>query len=192
MLGTHYFAARYSKLAVMNARAVNVAILLLLVLELASGLGSFLFGEPDGRWLFWLHRTGGLSLVLLLVWKASIATRSYRRRGLGGSTGLSALASLLFLGSLLTGLLWAVGGLERVSVPVVGSWTVLSLHVALSLLLIPLFLAHLVLRWPRSGRADLLGRRAALRMLGLLAVGLAVLGAQEFLSALAAPPGSNR
>src|SRR3712207_2505348 len=103
MLRIHYFAVRYRKLAVMNARAVNVAILILLVLELASGLGSFLFGEPDGRWLFWLHRTGGLSLVLLLAWKASIATRSYRRRGLGGSTGLSALASLLFIGSLLTG-----------------------------------------------------------------------------------------
>src|SRR5215208_3752251 len=187
-----HVAAGYRKLPIMNARAVNVAILLLLVLELASGLGSFLFGEPDSRWLFWLHRAGGLSLVLLLAWKASIATRSYHRRGLSGSIGLSALASLLFLGSLLTGLLWAVGGLERVSVPVVGSWTVLSLHVALSLLLIPLFLAHLVLRWPRSGRADLFGRRAALRMLGLLAVGFTVLGAQEFLSALAGGPGSSR
>ncbi len=177
----------------MNARAVNVTILLLVVLELASGLGSFLFGELDGRWLFWLHRTGGLALVLLLAWKASIAARSYRRRGLGVSTGLSALAAILFFGSLLTGILWAVGGLERVPVPVVGSWTVLSLHVALSLLLIPLFLAHLLLRWPQPSRADLLGRRAALRMLGLLAVGFAVLGAQEFLSALAAAPSkSNR
>ena len=178
----------------MNARAVNVAILLLLVLELASGLGSFLSGEPDGRWLFWLHRTGGLALVVLLAWKARIATRSYRRRGLSGSTGLSALAAILFFGSLLTGILWAVERLGRIPpVPVVGSWTVLSLHVALSLLLIPLFLAHLVLRWPRPSRADLLGRRAALRMLGLLAVGFAVLGAQEFLSALAAAPSkSNR
>ena len=94
----------------MNARVVNVANLLLLVLELASGLGSFLSGEPDGRWLFWLHRAGGLALVVLLARKAMIATRSYRRRGLSGSTGLSAVAGILFLGSLLTGLLWAVGG----------------------------------------------------------------------------------
>src|SRR5215217_6058221 len=67
-----HVAAGYRKLPIMNARAVNVAILLLLVLELASGLGSFLFGEPDSRWLFWLHRAGGLSLVLLLAWKASM------------------------------------------------------------------------------------------------------------------------
>ena len=53
----------------MNARAVNVPILLLLVFELASGLGNFLVWEPDGRWPFWLHRAGGLALVVLLAWK---------------------------------------------------------------------------------------------------------------------------
>ena len=49
---------RRTRLIVMKARAVNVAILLLLTLELASGLGSFLVGDPDGRWVFWLHRAG--------------------------------------------------------------------------------------------------------------------------------------
>ena len=38
--------------AVMDARAVNVAILVLLILELATGPGSFLVGEPGGRWVF--------------------------------------------------------------------------------------------------------------------------------------------
>ena len=130
----------------MNARAVNVAILLLLVFELTSGLGSFLVGEADGRWLFWLHRIGGLALVVLLAWKVGIAMRSYRKRGVTAGTALSAVGGVLFLGSLATGLLWAIGGLLRVPVPVLGSWTVLSLHVALSLLLIPLFLARLGLR----------------------------------------------
>jgi hypothetical protein len=32
---------------------------LLLAFELATGLGSFLIGEPVGRWHFWLHRAGG-------------------------------------------------------------------------------------------------------------------------------------
>ncbi len=40
----------------MNARAVNVAILALLLLELVSGLGGFLVGQPDTRWMFWVHR----------------------------------------------------------------------------------------------------------------------------------------
>lgn len=176
----------------MNAQAVNIAILLLLVFELSTGLGSFLIGELDGRWLFWLHRAGGVALVVLLSWKAGIAARSYRRRGLGIGTGLSTLGGVLLLGSLATGLLWATVGLSRVPMPLLGSWTVLSLHVALSLLLIPLFLMHLGLRWPRPSRADLVGRRAVLRMLGLVAVGFVVCGTQEFLSALAAPSMSNR
>jgi DMSO/TMAO reductase YedYZ molybdopterin-dependent catalytic subunit len=177
---------------VVKDRAVNVAILLLLVLELASGLGSFLVGEPDGRWIFWLHRAGGLALVMLLFWKAGIAARSYHRRCLRVGTGLSAAGGLLFLGSLATGVLWTTVGLPDVPVPVFGSWTVLSLHVALSLLLIPLLLIHVGLRWPRPTRADLLGRRAALRMLGLLAAGFAVWGVQEILSTLVAPAASRR
>ena len=176
----------------MNIRVVNVVILLLLVFALASGLTGFLVGEPDGRWLFWLHRAGGLTLVVLLAWKVGIATRSYRKRGVTAGTVLSAVAGVLFLGSLATGLLWAVGGIGDIPVPIFGIWTVLSLHVALSLLLIPLFLAHLDLRWPRPSRADLVGRRAALRMLGLLAVGFVVWGAQEFLSAPVAPSASSR
>jgi DMSO/TMAO reductase YedYZ molybdopterin-dependent catalytic subunit len=176
----------------MSARAVNVAILLLLVFEVATGLGSFLIGEPDGRWLFWLHRAGGLALVVLLVWKAGIALRSYRHRKLGVGTGLSAAGGVIFLGSLATGLLWVFGWLLRVPVPVLGSWTGLSLHVALSVLLIPLFLAHTFLRWPQPSRADLIGRRAALRMLGLLGVGFVVWSVQEILLALIAPSGSGR
>ncbi len=176
----------------MNARAVNVAILLLLALELATGLGSFLVGDPDGLWIFWLHRAGGLALVVLLIWKAGIAVRFYRRRGFRMSTGLSAVGGALFLGSLATGLIWATMRLPWVQVPVVGSWTVLSLHVALSLLLVPLFVAHLGLRWPRPSREDLIGRRATLRMLGLLAVGFVFWRLQEALAALAPPSGTRR
>ncbi len=175
--------------AAVRARAVNVAILLLLLIELATGLGSFLVGEPDGRWLFWLHRAGGLALVVLLLWKAGIAARSYRRRGATVGTGLSTVSGLLFLGSLATGLLWATVELPWVPVPVLGSWTVLSLHVALSLVLIPLFVVHLGLRWPRPDRADLVGRRAVLRMLGLLAAGFVFWRIQEALGALVGPYG---
>ena len=176
----------------MNARAVNVAILLLLAFELATGLGSFLVGDPGGRWLFWLHRAGGLALVVLLIWKAGVAARSYRRRGVTVGSGFSAVVGVIFLGSLATGLLWATVALPWVPVPVLGSWTVLSLHVALSLLLVPLFVVHLGLRWPRPGREDLIGRRAVLRMLGLLAIGLVLWRIQEVLSAPGAPSGARR
>ncbi len=111
---------------------------------------------------------------------------------LGISTGLSAVQGVLFLASLGTGLLWATVGLPRIPVPVLGSWTGLNLHVALSVLLIPLFVLHTYLRWPRPSRADLVGRRAVLRLLGLLAVGFVFWRAQEVLSVLVAPSGSSR
>ncbi|MCA1848570.1 MAG: molybdopterin-dependent oxidoreductase [Actinobacteria bacterium] len=95
------------------------------------------------NWIFWLHRAGGLALVVLLVWKAGIAARSYRRRGVTVGSGFSAVVGVIFLGSLATGLLWATAALPWVPVPVLGSWTVLSLHVALSLLLVPLFVVQI-------------------------------------------------
>jgi hypothetical protein len=176
----------------MDARTVNVAILVLLILELATGPGSFLVGEPGGRWVFWAHRAGGLALVVLLVWKAGVAVGSYRRRGLTVGTGLSAAGGALFLGSLAAGVVWATVGLPWVPVPVFGSWTVLGLHVALSAILVPLLLVHLGLRWPRPRREDLIGRRAALRTLGLLAAGLALWGAQESFSMLVGQAGARR
>src|SRR5918998_3211678 len=96
-----------SNKAAMNARAVNVAILLLLAFELATGLGSFLVGEQGGRWIFWSHRAGGLALVVLLLWKAGIAARSYRRRGVTAGSGFSAGGGLVFLRSPATGVVWA-------------------------------------------------------------------------------------
>ena len=173
----------------MSPRAVNVSILILVVLELASGLGGFLVGGPDGRWVFWFHRAGGLALVVLLLPKVGIAARSYRRRGLSLGTALAAVGGVLFLGSMATGLLWTNAGLPRVPVPLFGSWTVLSLHVALSLLLIPLFLTHARLRWPRPRRADTIGRRAALRLLILLAASLLLWGVRGALCALVGAPG---
>src|SRR3712207_2474675 len=105
---------RGSKPVAVNARAVNVAILILLLLELVSGLVGFLIGDPDGRWMFWLHRAGGLALVVLLAWKGGIAAKSYKRRGLRVGTWLSTVFGVLFLGSLVTGLLWATVGLPSV------------------------------------------------------------------------------
>ena len=176
----------------MNARVVNVAIMLLLASALLTGLISFLIGEPNGRWIFWFHRASGLALVVLLTWKVGIAKRSYRRRGLGVGTGLSAVFGVLFFGSLVTGVLWTSVGLPRVPVPVLTSWTALSLHAAISLLLMPFFLQHASLRWPRPRRVDLIGRRAVIRMLGLLAAGLVLWRVQEILSALLAPSGSRQ
>lgn len=168
----------------MSSRAVNIALLLILLLELASGVGSLLVGTPEGRWVFWLHRAGGLALLVLFAWKSGIILRSYRRRGVTFNTVLSALFTLVFLGSFGTGVVWATTGFPDVPVPLIGSVAGLGIHLALSLMLIPLLLIHTVTRWPKMLRPDLVSRRAVLRYGGLLTAGAILWQAQERVSAL--------
>jgi hypothetical protein len=173
----------------MSSRAVNLAILALLLVELASGFAGFLTGSPNGRWTFWLHSVGGLTLVLLLAWKWRIVVRSFVRRGAGVWTAAPALLAVLFVGSLATGLLWSTVGLPRLPVPVFGRWTGLTLHVVLSITVVPFFVAHSVLRWPRPRFADFAGRRAVLRSAVLLGSGAV---AWQALDALASLFGTER
>jgi hypothetical protein len=176
----------------MSSRAVNLAILLLLLGELATRVSGFLVGNANWRWVFWLHSAGGLTLVLLLAWKWRIVTRSFLRRGAGLWALAPAALAALFLGSLATGLLWSTTGLPRVPVPVFGKWTGLSVHVALSVTLVPLFVLHAVMRWPRPRVSDFAGRRALLRSGALLGSGLIAWQGLEVLSSVASLPGADR
>ena len=171
----------------MSARAVNLAILVLLLLELVSGLGGFLVGGPDGRWVFWLHGIGGLSLVVLIAWKWRIVARSFARRG-AGAWSLAPLAlAALFLGALATGLWHAAAGQGRVPVPGYGPMRPLVLHAVLALALVPPFALHAALRWPRPRRPGREDRRAALRLIAVGAAGFALWRALAAASALAGP-----
>ncbi len=173
----------------MNARATNLALFALLLLELVSGLGSFLAGSPEGRWVFWLHSAGGLSVVVLLVWKWRIVVRSFARRGAGLWSLAPALLGVLFLGILLTGLWWLVVGRGSLLVPIYGEMRPLVLHTILGLALVPLFALHVVLRWPRRPAAAFASRRAVLR---LFAVGGAGFALSRGLAAAAPHAGPDR
>jgi DMSO/TMAO reductase YedYZ molybdopterin-dependent catalytic subunit len=176
----------------MNARAVNLTILVLVTVEILSGFAAFLVGTPDGRWVFWVHAVGGVTLALLVPWKTAIALRSFARRRWGAWASLPILLSLLFLGSLISGFLWSTTGLPRVSIPLYGQITGLTVHVTLSLALLVPFVDHLAQRWfpPRSD--DFLGRRQALRTLAAAAAGTAIWQASEGVNALTSLSGASR
>jgi len=173
----------------MNARATNLALFFLLLLELVSGLGSFLAGSPEGRWVFWLHSAGGLSVVVLLVWKWRIVVSSFQRRGAGIWSLAPALLGVLFLGILVTGLWWLLVGRGTLLVPIYGEMRPLVLHTILGLALVPLFALHVLLRWPRRPAAAFASRRAVLR---LLAVGGAGFALSRGLAAAAPHTGPDR
>jgi hypothetical protein len=107
---------------------------------------------------------------------------------------LSALLGLLFLASLLVGLLWSTTGVRGGRAPVIGSLTGLGVHVALAVALLPLLLFHVLTRWNRvrARRPDFAGRRAVLRYLALSATGLVAWRGSERLSATAGWSGARR
>ena len=171
----------------MSTRAVNLVILALLLLELASGLASFLVGAPEGRWVFWVHGVGGLSLVVLLIWKWRIVVRSFARRGAGLWSIAPAALGVCFLGTLATGLWWALVGRGSVPVPLYGDMRPLVLHAILAFLLVPPFALHAALRWPRVRHADFTSRRAMLRLLAVGAGGFVLWRGVAAASTLSGP-----
>lgn len=176
----------------MSSRTTNICILVVILMAILSGVTSLVAGAPSGRWLFWLHRIAGLSLIVLSWWKWRIIARSYGKRGLTVSTALSTLFTLLVLGSLLTGIAWATTGFSGLRAPVLGSLTGLGIHIAVSVALIPLLLMHAVQRWQPARRVDFAGRRAAMRWAGLSAAGLALWGAGEAAARIGGLSGANR
>ena len=169
----------------MSARATNLAILVLLVVELASGVGSYLAGSPDGRWVLWAHSLGGLSLVVLIGWKWRIVARSFARRGAGLWALPSLLLGVLFLATLASGLAWAVVELPELRLPGYGPIRPLVLHALLGAALAPPFVFHAIAHWPRGSPVPRASRRAALRTLGVAGGGLVLWQGLEAVSALA-------
>ena len=153
----------------MNVRTTNLAILALLSLELASGLGSFLVGRPDWQWVFWLHAAGGFSLVALIAWKYRIVLRSFARRGIGLWAAGSVVLLAIFLLAVGTGVWWSLAGRGSVDIPLYGEVRILVIHSALGIVIsVPLIL-HAAGHWTKPRRTDFTSRRNAIR-LGLVAV----------------------
>lgn len=148
----------------MTARATNLTILTLLLVELGSGLASFTVGQPSGRWVFWLHGTAGLSLLMLIIWKWRIVARSFARRGAGAWSAAPLLLAALFFGTLGTGVWWALADSGPFRVPLYGPLRTLVLHTALGLALTVPLLLHAAARWSRPRRSDFTSRRNLLRL----------------------------
>ncbi|MFB6156180.1 MAG: molybdopterin-dependent oxidoreductase [Haloferacaceae archaeon] len=169
-------------------RAVDWAIFALVLLQSASGVLSLGAGGGDAAALFWFHGVAGLSLALLVGFKLRrVAHRVTRRRLWDRTTGLSVLTAAVALAALGTGAWWVLGGDVRVLF-----WTLLNVHVLFGLLLVPVVLAHLLTRAKRPTRADLTGRRTAVRYAGVLLTGAVLYRAQSLWNAALETTGAAR
>ncbi len=152
----------------MPRRLVNLALLVVVPLLVATGLLAWVTSGAIAIALLVMHRVAGVGVVLVLAWKYGIARRSVRRRSRGGSGlslavgGLASIALLLVLG---LGLAWSMG---IVSFDRPLTYSLLNVHVFVGVALVPLMVAHAARRWEsRPALADLGGRRVVLRALAV-------------------------
>ena len=157
----------------MPRRLANLALLAAITTLLASGIVAWLLPETGAGTLYVAHRVAGVALVLALVWKYAIARRSLRRRGVrdeGVWIGLA--AAVLTIAAAGLGLAWTAG---LVSFDRPFAYSALNLHVIAGLALCALVVAHVLRRGEsRPALVTLVGRRAALRGLALLAASFVV------------------
>jgi hypothetical protein len=168
----------------MAGRRTNLALLVLLLLALATGATAYAIGTDWVRWIVIAHAVVGIAVLLLAPWKTTIARRGLMRPRPGRikSVLLSSLVVLALLGGFAhsTGLLRSMGPL-----------TAMQIHVGAALAAIPLALWHVVARPVRLHRTDV-ARRQLLRAGGILAGAGAVYGAIEGTSRLLSLPGADR
>jgi DMSO/TMAO reductase YedYZ molybdopterin-dependent catalytic subunit len=138
---------------------VDGAILVCLAFEVCSGLASLLVGTPDWGWLFAAHAVAGLSLVALVAWKLRrVWPRIARPAARPDHLASSILLSVLSIAALATGILWATADPIRF-----GGFTLLTVHMGLGLLVVPVLAWHLRHRFRLPTRRDVEGRRTALQ-----------------------------
>jgi DMSO/TMAO reductase YedYZ molybdopterin-dependent catalytic subunit len=168
-----------------------IALLLLLLLQLATGLGGWLGMSAPYRVLVWLHGIGAYAIVVVLFAKGTIVLNALRRRpGLTKARVVLALLVVSLLTVLVTGLVWITAG------PVFylfgGSVSIIELHAFVALGLIALLAWHVIdQRW--IVRVPAARNRAAfLRIAGVAVAGVVLWQTEKTLQRLLDTPGSRR
>ena len=166
------------------ARRTNLALLAALATSFVSGVLSLWVGEGRVLLVAWAHGAAGFLVLLLVRWKVPVIRRGLRRHRPDAAT--SVLTAVVAVAMLATGIAHALGVAE------LGPLTVLGLHIALALALVPLVAMHLTSRPARPRRGDLT-RAGFLRLAGVAVAAVALKAAFEgTVAASRAPTGSLR
>jgi hypothetical protein len=169
-----------------NLRFINTLILILLLVLTLTGIYGLFFPFPSG--LFEIHRIAAWALILLIPWKTVISLRSLRR-GLDRRFDrnimivvsiLIAIATLLIL---TFGLIWKWNIGEYYLWMAGYGYSVIGWHWGIALyFLLPLYALHTWRRWHHPKTTDFVGRRQALKLIGLGAASVAAWSISEALA----------
>jgi Oxidoreductase molybdopterin binding domain len=148
-------------------RQVNLALEILIVGAIATGLLSWSLGDRWNGALTFAHGVAGIAVALLVPAKLRGSVRTGFRRG-RATRWLSTVFGVLVLLTLTLGIVHATGIWFGV-----GQWTALWTHELAGFSLVPFLIWHVVSRPVKPSPHDL-QRRALLKLGGLAAVAAAV------------------
>ena len=152
------------------ARRTNLTLLAALAASFATGVWALWAGSGRVFLVVWAHGALGLLVVLLVRWKLPVARRGIRRAR--PDQGAALVTAAVAVAMLATGIAHSLG------LAAIGPVTVLGLHIALALALLPLVAMHVIARPQRPRRGDLT-RGQLLRLAGLGLAAVAVKAAFE-------------
>ena len=154
-----------------NLRLINTLILSLLLILTLTGIYGLFFPFP--ALFFQIHRIAAWGLIFLIPWKAIISIRSLgrgvdRRLDRNVMIVVSVVASIATIIIIIFGLVWK-WNIGDYYIWIAGyGYSVIGWHWGIALyLLLPLFALHAWRRWPHPKKTYLIGRRQALKLLGL-------------------------
>ena len=167
----------------------NLALLVFVALELATGIAGLLGQSTPFRAVSWLHALGAYGIVAVLLFKGALVLHVLRRRpGLSQERLVLGLMVTLLLAVLVTGLVWITAGRPLF----LGGTSVINLHAYLAIGLCLLLAWHAVdRRWIVRVPAAR-DRAAFLRLAGIAAAGLVLWQVERTAQALLGAPGSRR
>lgn len=174
----------------MPRRLTNDLLVALVLAQVLSGMLGWAIQVEVARPLYDLHRALGVTIVLLLGWKQSIAVRSLRKRfARDRSIAWGVISGIALLVTVAIGLAWT---LNLVSWDLLGGYSPLNVHVILGVALLPFVAWHMLARRQTNRvSAPIVSRRALVRVGGLtLATLLGWQAIERFAPALRRPTGS--
>jgi hypothetical protein len=152
------------------ARRTNLTLLGALSAAFVTGVLALWVGESRALVAAWVHGAAGIAVILLVRWKAPVVRRGLRRQRADAPAAV--LTALIAVAMLATGLAHTLGAAT------VGPVTVLGLHLALALVLVPLVAWHVAHRPQLPSKGDLT-RASFLRLAGIAVLALAGKAALE-------------
>ncbi|MCL6512313.1 MAG: molybdopterin-dependent oxidoreductase [Anaerolineae bacterium] len=171
----------------MRPRLVDWTLYVLVAAVTLTGFGSWLIADWEGRLIFYAHAIAGLAVVVPLAWKLRrVRPRIVRTDAWDWKTPLSVLTALAAIGAVATGIFWTHAQLPT------GYPNGMHLHIVCGLALVVLISLHVLMRLRLPTRRDAPGRRDALRWLGMLGFGAALLPVQEGINHAFDLPGARR